>query len=91
MGAPPIKRTGIGTINAIREVWIDARSTQFAMVLPDGGRATMAIRIGPNLSTDGNEWFQVGDKVKYTVLTGSAGEFPRAQDLIKFAARRNSG
>jgi hypothetical protein len=91
MEAPTIKRTGNGTINAIRKVWINATSTQFAMVLPDDGCARLAIRIGSNLTTDGREWFHVGDKVKYTVLAGSAGEFPRAQDLNKFAARSNSG
>jgi hypothetical protein len=84
MGAPTIKRTGNGTINAIRKVWIDATSTQFAMVLPDDGCARLAIRIGPNLTADGCDWFRVGDKVKYTVLTGPAGEFPRTQELVKF-------
>jgi hypothetical protein len=86
MSAPTIKRTGKGTINAIRKVCIDATSTKFALVMPDDGCCRLAIRIGPNLTTDGTDYFLVGDKVKYTVLTGPMGEFPRAQDLVKFGA-----
>lgn len=84
MQAATIKRTGKGTINAIRKVWVDATSTQFAMVQPDEGCSRLAIRIGPNVTADGSECFQVGDKVQYTLLTEQAGAFPRAQDLVKF-------
>jgi hypothetical protein len=85
MGAPTIKKTGCGTINAIRKVWIDATSTKFAMVTPDDGvRSRLAIRIGPNTTADGGDYFFVGDKVKYTVLIDAAGQFQTAQNLVKF-------
>lgn len=86
MGAPITKTTGKGTINAIRKVWVDATSTQFAMVMPDDGRSRLAIRIGLNLTAQGDEFFLVGDKVKYTLLIDPAGEYPRAQDLVKSGA-----
>lgn len=84
MQAPTIKRTGNGTINAIRKVRVDATSIQFAMVLPDEGCSQLAIRIGLNLTADGGDCFQVGDKVQYTLLTAPVGTFTRAQDLVKF-------
>ncbi|MNC81525.1 hypothetical protein D3C75_1346800 [compost metagenome] len=43
----------------------------------------MAIRIGPNITADGEECFLVGDKVKYTLLKGPGEAFPKAQDLVK--------
>jgi hypothetical protein len=84
MQAATRTRTGNGTINAIRKVWIDATSTQFAMVLPDEGGSRLAIRIGLNLTADGGDCFKVGDRVQYTLLTGPAGGLARAQDLVKF-------
>ncbi|KAB0488489.1 hypothetical protein SAMN04490202_5657 [Pseudomonas reinekei] len=85
MGTPTIKTTGEGTISAIRNVWIDSTWTRFAMVLPDEGSSKVAVRIGPNLTADGEDSFRVGDKVRFTVLTEPAGEFPRVQDLVKSA------
>ncbi|WP_237880956.1 hypothetical protein [Pseudomonas sp. PGPR40] len=84
MEAPIKKRTGKGTINAIRKIWVDATSTKFALVIPDNGCSRLAIRIGLNLTAEGDDYFLVGDKVRYTVLTGPGVEFPRAQDLVKF-------
>ncbi|EJN18528.1 hypothetical protein PMI35_06106 [Pseudomonas sp. GM78] len=84
MQGPTIKRTGIGTINAIRKVWVDATSIQFAMVLPDEGCSRLAIRIGLNLMADGSDYFHVGDKVQYTLLKGPVGAVTRAQDLVRF-------
>jgi hypothetical protein len=83
--AEPITRTmGQGTINAIREVRVDTTSTTFALVLPDDGSGSrLAIRIGLNITADGDDCFLVGDKVKYTLLMGPAGAFPKAQDLVK--------
>ncbi|MBH8612538.1 hypothetical protein [Pseudomonas mohnii] len=83
MGTPTIKTKGNGTINAIMRVWVDSTPTRFAMVLADDGHSRLAVRISPHLTADGRDCFQVGDKVKYTVLTGPAGEFPRVQDLAK--------
>jgi len=85
MGTPTIKTSGNGTINAIRHVWIDSTPTRFAMILPDDGHSRLAVRISPHLTVDGRDCFQVGDKVKYTVLTGPTGEFPRVLDLAKSA------
>ncbi|VVO78544.1 hypothetical protein [Pseudomonas fluorescens] len=85
MGTPTIKTTGNGTISAIRNVWIDSTSTRFAMVLPNDGCSRLAVRIGTNLTADGHDCFQVGDKVKFTLMTGPAGECPRVQDLVKSA------
>lgn len=84
MGAPTIKKSGKGTINAIRKVWVDATSTKFAIVMADDGHSRLAVRIGLNITADGDDYFVVGDKVKYTVLMEPGGEFPRAQDLTKF-------
>jgi hypothetical protein len=87
MGDQITKRNGEGTINAIRTVWVDTTSTKFAMVTPDDGfRSRLAIRIGPNTTAGGDDYFLVGDKVKYTVLMGPAGECAGAQDLVKFTA-----
>ncbi|MGE8065821.1 hypothetical protein [Pseudomonas sp. NPDC089569] len=83
MAASITRRSGKGTINAIRKVWIDATSIQFALVIPDGSRSRLAIRIGLNLAADGEDRFQVGDRVTYTLLMGAAGEYPRVQDLMK--------
>ncbi|MNG27023.1 hypothetical protein D3C84_1120860 [compost metagenome] len=54
------------------------------MVLPDEGCSRLAVRIGLNLTADGGDCFQVGDKVQYTLLTGPVGVVARAQDLVKF-------
>jgi hypothetical protein len=86
MGTPTIKRNEQGTIQSIRDVRVTATSTKFAMVTPDGGSCKLAIRIGLNITAEGDAFFLVGDKVKYTVMTGSPGEPPRAQDLVKFRA-----
>ena len=83
MGAPTITRTGKGTINAIRMVWVDAAWTKFAMVMPDDGCSRLAVRVGPNLTAGGQDLFCVGDKVKYTLVLDYLGEFPKAQDLVK--------
>ena len=91
MGAPITRTIGQGTINAIRDVRVDTISTTFALVLPDDGYCSrLAIRIGLNITADGDDYFLVGDKVKYTLMTGAAGEFPRAQDLVKVRARPRS-
>ncbi|NUT76712.1 hypothetical protein HNO86_16835 [Pseudomonas sp. C1C7] len=82
MAAPSTRKSGKGTINAIRKVWVDATSTTFAIIMADDGRSRLAVRIGLNLTEDGDDYFLVGDRVRYTVVTGS--EFPRAQDLMKF-------
>ncbi|WP_433735346.1 hypothetical protein [Pseudomonas putida] len=87
MGAP-IARMGKGTINAIRIVWVDASWTKFAMVLPDDGLSRLAVKIGANLTAGGEDFFFVGDEVKYTLVLDSSGEFPRAQDLVKAGSRR---
>jgi hypothetical protein len=47
MAEQTTKKNGIGTINAIREVRVEAASTKFAMVTPDDGSSRLAIRIGP--------------------------------------------
>ena len=73
MEAPTIKKTGNGTINAIRKVWIDATSTPFALVLPDEGCSRLAIRIGLNLTADGDDCFLVGDKVQVHLADGAGG------------------
>ncbi|WP_137806281.1 hypothetical protein [Pseudomonas sp. G(2018)] len=80
-------RIGKGTINAIRIVWVDTLWTKFAMVMPDDGCSRLAVRIGPNLTPGGQDHFFVGDKVKYTLVLDSSGEFPRAQDLVKSGSR----
>jgi hypothetical protein len=84
MGAPTIKRTALGTIDVIRKVYVDALSTKFALVTPEDGCARLAIRIGLNLTADGEDYFSVGDKVRFTVLVDPTVDFPRAQDLVKF-------
>ncbi|WP_077048382.1 hypothetical protein [Pseudomonas sp. KK4] len=84
MGAPTTgKKTGRGTINAIRKVWVDATSTKFAIVMADDGHSRLAVRIGLNITADGDDYFLVGDKVRYTLVTGAAGEFPKVQELTK--------
>jgi len=81
MDAPLTKTTGLGTIDAIRPVRVEATSTLYAMVIPDdGGGSRLAIRIGPKTMAKGSEAFVVGDKVRFTLL---AGEFPKARDLVK--------
>jgi hypothetical protein len=72
------KKNGVGTINAIREVRVEATSTKFAMVTPDDGSFRLAIRIGPNITPEGDVCFFVGDKVKYSLTTGAAGALPGA-------------
>ncbi|AWY39348.1 hypothetical protein DKY63_05280 [Pseudomonas putida] len=86
MGTPNT-RMGKGTINAIRKVWVDAMWTNFAMVMPEDGCSRLAVRIGPNLTPGGQDHFFVGDKVKYTLILDSSGEFPRALDLVKSGTR----
>jgi len=87
MGAPRIKTTGLGTINAIQQVRVDAVSSFFALVIPDDGcRSRLAIRVWPTMTAGGHDEFAVGDKVSYTLLAGLAGEWPRAQDLMKLVA-----
>jgi hypothetical protein len=83
MGPPAITKTGWGTIKAIRKVWVDTTSATFAMVMPEEGSSRLAVRIGPNITPEGGDYFLVGDKVKYTVLIDPGGDFPRAQDLMK--------
>jgi hypothetical protein len=83
MSAPTIKTSGQGTISAIRDVKVESLSTKFAMVRPDGGFSTVAIRIGPNLTAEGNACFLVGDAVKYTMAKGTSGEPPKAFGLEK--------
>jgi len=83
MGAPLIKTCGQGTISAIRDVKVENLSTKFAMVMPDGGCCTLAIRIGPNMTAEGNACFLVGDAVRYTMTSGGDGVPPRVQDLEK--------
>ncbi|VVP83819.1 hypothetical protein PS918_02573 [Pseudomonas fluorescens] len=82
MGAPTIRKAGQGTINAIRKVWVDATPTQFAMVMPDDGCSRLAVRIG-----QGDHYFLVGDRVKYTLLMDQTGAIARAQDLVKAGSR----
>jgi hypothetical protein len=84
MAASTTRKSGKGTINAIRKVWVDATSTKFAIVMADDGHSRLAVRIGLNITADGDDYFVVGDKVKYTLVMGASGEFPRAQDLTKF-------
>jgi hypothetical protein len=87
MGAPLIKTTGQGTINAIRQVRVDAVSALFALVIPDDGCCSrLAIRVWPNAPADCSEGFVVGDKVRFTLLAGMAGEWLRAEDLVKLDA-----
>ena len=83
MSAPTIKASGQGTISAIRDVRIESLSTKFAMVMPDGGFNTVAIRIGPNMTAEGNACFLVGDAVKYTMTKGAIGEPQQAHGLEK--------
>ncbi|PNB73053.1 hypothetical protein C1X64_16995 [Pseudomonas sp. GW456-E7] len=83
MGAPIIKTCGQGTISAIRDVKVENLSTKFAMVMPDGGCCTLAIRIGPNMTAEGNACFLVGDAVRYTMTSAGDGVPPRVQDLEK--------
>ena len=51
--------------------------------MPEDGCSRLAVRIGPNLTQQGQNYFLVGDKVKYTLIMDSLGEFPRAQELVK--------
>ncbi|WP_460141450.1 hypothetical protein [Pseudomonas sp. S2_E01] len=52
----------------------------------------MAVRIGHNITAQGEDYFLVGDRVSYTVLMeDGAGEFPRALDLRKFSDDGNTG
>jgi hypothetical protein len=78
MGQDTFEKNGSGTINAIREVRVEAALTKFALVTPDDGSSRLAIRIGPNITPDGEVCFFVGDKVKYTVTTSAAGALPGA-------------
>ncbi|MGH8346799.1 MAG: hypothetical protein ACRES5_09575 [Pseudomonas sp.] len=91
MSAPTIKISGQGTISAIRDVKVESLATKFAMVMPEGGFSTVAIRIGPNMTAEGNACFLVGDAVKYTMTKGATGEPPKAYDLEKSGvdSRRN--
>jgi len=87
MGAPRIKTTGLGTINAIHQVRVDAVSNLFALVIPDdGSRSRLAIRVWPTMTAGGHDGLAVGDKVSYTLFADLAGEWPRAQDLVKLGA-----
>jgi hypothetical protein len=81
MSAPIIITSGQGTISAIRDVKVESVSTKFAMVIPEGGRCPLAIRIGPNMTAEGNACFLVGDAVRYTMTQGVDGRPPRLQDL----------
>jgi hypothetical protein len=83
MSAPTIKTSVQGTISAIRDVKVESLSTKFAMVMPDGGCCAVAVRIGPNITAEGNACFLVGDAVKYTMTKGADGVPPRVQDLEK--------
>jgi hypothetical protein len=83
MSAPTIKTSGHGTISAIRDVKVESLSTKFAMVMPDGGCCTLAIRIGPNITAEGNACFLVGDAVRYMMTKGVDGKPLRVQDLEK--------
>lgn len=85
MGALIVKQHAEGTISAIRHVRVDDIPTQFAMVTSGEGYPKMAVRIGHNITAEGNDHFVVGDRVRYTVLMDGAGEFPRALDLQKFS------
>ncbi|MCU1761861.1 hypothetical protein NTD84_19335 [Pseudomonas sp. 14P_8.1_Bac3] len=89
MGAVIIKTNAVGTIGAIRSVRIDEATTRFAMVIPEDGWPLLAVRIGLNITAEGDDYFFVGDKVRYTVLMDPAGEFPRALDLEKCYVERN--
>lgn len=83
MAAATTRKSSKGTINSIRKVWVDATSTKFAIVLADGGQSRLAVRIGMNLTKDGDDYFLVGDRVNFTVIMGATGEFPRAEGLTK--------
>lgn len=83
MSAPITRACGQGTISAIRDVRVESVSTKFAMVLPDGGRSRLAIRIGPNITAGGSACFLVGDAVKFTLTKGAGGELLKALDLEK--------
>ena len=84
MGARTEKRHAEGTISAIRHVRVDDMPTKFAMVMPNDGYPRMAVRIGLNITAEGDDYFLVGDRVRYTVLMDEAGAYPRVQDLQKF-------
>ncbi|MEZ1314710.1 hypothetical protein QIW53_01700 [Pseudomonas fluorescens] len=88
MAAQIVKRHAEGTIRAIRHVRVDDMPTKFAMVMPNDGYPTMAVRIGLNITAEGDDYFLVGDRVRYTVLMDGAGAFPKAQDLQKFTNDR---
>lgn len=83
MSAPITKTSGQGTISAIRDVKVESVSTTFAMVMPEGGRCTLAIRIGPNKTAEGSACFMVGDAVRYTLTQGLDGTSLKVQDLVK--------
>ena len=83
MSAPTITTSGRGTISAIRDVRVESLSTKFAMVMPDGGCCAVAVRIGLNITAEGDACFLVGDAVKYTMTTGADGVPPRVQELEK--------
>lgn len=83
MSAPTTKTSGRGTISAIRDVKVESLLTKFAMVMPDGGFSTVAIRIGPNMTAEGSACFLVGDAVKYTMTKGATGEPLKAYGLEK--------
>jgi hypothetical protein len=72
-----------GTISALTVVEVGTVPTTFAMVTPEEGSSRRAIRIGPNITPQGEAYFTVGDQVEYQVTTGPHGELPRAQELVK--------
>jgi hypothetical protein len=84
MSARIVKRHAEGTISAIRHVRVDDMPTKFAMVMPSDGYPKMAVRIGLNITAEGDDYFLVGDRVRYTVLMDGSGAFPTALDLQKF-------
>jgi hypothetical protein len=50
----------------------------------------LAIRIGPNMTAEGNACFLVGDAVRFTMTSGVDGVPPRVQDLEKSGVGRST-
>lgn len=78
-----VTRVGKGTIDAITVVEVGHTPTRFAMVVPSGCVSKLAIRIGTNLTCNGEPCFRVGDEVQYNLIAGAMGEPAQIQNLIK--------
>jgi hypothetical protein len=80
VGASITIRHATGTITAIRQVRVADCALKFAMVTCADRTSRWAIRL-PTLQEAA--CFEVGDEVRYTLISEPSGEPARAQDLVR--------